>query len=62
MHTGLTKAFLSKSAGKVMAIIFCNIQGIILNHFVAPKITFSQNYFSTAVKSELLAAILREKV
>ena len=34
-----TKALISKSAGKVIAIIFCDIQGIILNHFVPPKTT-----------------------
>ena len=32
-------ALISKSASKVMAIIFCDIQGIILNHFVPPKTT-----------------------
>ena len=33
-----TKALIAKSAGKVMAVIFCDIQGIILNHFVRRKL------------------------
>ena len=41
------KALISKSAGKVMAIIFCDIQGIILNHFVPPKTTVAGNYYAT---------------
>ena len=52
-----TKAFISKSAGKVMAIIFCDIQGIILNHFIPPKTTVTGNYYATVIKSELLRAI-----
>ena len=46
------------SAGKVMTIIFCNIQGVILNHFVSPKTTVTGNYYST-IKSELSPAIER---
>ena len=38
----LTKALISKSAGKGMAIIFCDIQGITLNHFVLPKTIMPQ--------------------
>ena len=33
-----TKALISRSAGKVMAIIFCDIHRTILNHFVPPKL------------------------
>ena len=33
-----TKALIAKSACKVMAIIFCDIQGITFNHFVPPKL------------------------
>ena len=49
-----TKALISKSAGKVMAIIFCNMQGIILHHFVPPKTIVTGNYYATVIKSELL--------
>ena len=56
-----TKALISKSAGKVMAIIFCDIQGIILNHFVPPKTTVTRNYYATVIKSELLPAIKRKR-
>ena len=52
-----TKALISKSAGKGMAIIFLDIQGIILNHFVLPKTTVTGNYYATVIKSELLPAI-----
>ena len=44
-----------------MAIIFCDIQGIILNHFVPPKITVTGNYYATVIKSELLPAIKRKR-
>ena len=44
------KALISKkSAGKVMAIIICDIQGIILNHFVPPKTTVTGNYYATVI-------------
>ena len=56
-----TKALISKSAGKVMAIIFCDIKGLILNHFVPPKTTVTGNYYATAIKSELLPAIKRKR-
>ena len=52
-----TKALISRSAGKVMAIIFCDIQGIILNHFVPPKTTVTGNYYASVIKSDLLPAI-----
>ena len=39
-----TKALVSTFAGKVMAIIFCDIQGVILNHFVPPKFTVTGNF------------------
>ena len=42
------------SAGRVMAI-FCNIQGVSLNHFVPPKTNV------TVIKSELLSAIKRKQ-
>jgi hypothetical protein len=32
-----TKTIISKSAGKVMAIIFCDAYGEVLNSFVSPK-------------------------
>ncbi len=59
-HTGRpspTKALLSKSACKVMAIIVCDIQGIIFNHFIPPKTPVTGNYYATVIKSELLTAI-----
>ena len=51
----------SRSAGKVMAIIFCDIQGIILNHFVPPKTTVTGNYYASVIKSDLLLAIKRKR-
>ena len=51
-----TKAFIFKSASKSMTIIFCDIQGIILNHFVSPKSTVTENNYSTVIESELLPA------
>ena len=51
-----TKALISKSASKSMTIIFCDIQGIILNHFVSPKTTVTESYYSTVIESELLPA------
>ena len=56
-----TKALISKSAGKVMAIIFCDIQSLILNHFAPPKTTVTGNYYATVIKSELLPAIKRKR-
>ena len=53
---------ISKSAGRVMAIIFCDIQGVILNHFVPPKTYVTESYYETVIKSELLSAIKRKKV
>ena len=40
IHFSPTKALISKSVGNVMAVIFCDIQGIILNHFVPPKTSY----------------------
>ena len=57
-----TKALISKSAGKVMAIIFCDMQGIILNHFVPPKTIVTGNYYATVIKSELLPAMKRKRI
>ena len=56
-----TKALISRSAGKVMAIIFCDIQGIILNHFVPPKTTVTGNYYASVIKSDLLPGIKRKR-
>ena len=56
-----TKALISRSAGKVMAIIFCDIQGIILNHLVPPKTTVTGNYYVSVIKSDLLPAIKRKR-
>ena len=55
-----TKALISRSASKVMAIIFCDIQGIILNHFVPPKTTVT-GYYASVIKSDLLPAIKRKR-
>ena len=44
-----------------MAIIFCDIQGIILNHFVPPKTTVTGNYYASVIKSDLLPAINRKR-
>ena len=44
-----------------MAIIFCDIQGVILNHFVSPKTTVTGNYYATVIKSELFPAIKRKR-
>ena len=54
------KALISRSAGKVMVIIFCDIQGIILNHFVPPKTTVTGNCYASVIKSDLLPAIKRK--
>ena len=56
-----TKALISRSAGKVMAIIFCDIQGMFLNHFVPPKITVTGNYYASVIKFDLLPAIKRKR-
>ena len=56
-----TKTLISKSADKVMAIIFCDIQGIILNHFVPPKTKVRENYYARVIKSELLPAITTKR-
>ena len=56
-----TKALISKSAGKVMAVIFYDIHGIMLSHFVPPKTTITGNYYATVIKSELLPAIKRKR-
>ena len=50
-----------KSTGKVMVIIFCNIQGIILNHFVPLKTTVTRTYYSTIIKSELISVLKRKR-
>ena len=55
------QVLISRSAGKVMAIIFCDIQGIILNHFVSPKTTVTGNYYASVIKSDLLPAIKRKR-
>ena len=41
------------SADKEMTIFFCNIQGVILNHFVFPKTNVTGNYYANKIKSEL---------
>ena len=56
-----TKVLFSRSAGKLMAIIFCDIQGIILNHFVPTKTTVTGNYYASVIKSDLLPAIKRKR-
>jgi histone-lysine N-methyltransferase SETMAR len=55
-----TKAIISKSAGKVMAIIFCDTYSVVLNHFVPPKTTVTRNYYATLLRTELMAAIRRK--
>ena len=52
-----TKALISKFAGKVMTIIFCVIQSIILNHFVPPNTTVTGNYYVTIIKSNMFSVI-----
>ena len=54
-----TKALVSKSAGKVMPFSFCDIQGVILNHFFPLKTTVTRNYHPTVFKSELYLGIKR---
>ena len=56
-----TKALISKSAWKVMAIIFCDTYGVVLNHFVPPKTTVTGNYYATLLRTELMAAIRRKR-
>ena len=42
------------SAGKVIVnlIIFCDIKGVILNHFVPPKTTVTGHYYANVIKYE----------
>ena len=42
-----------------MSNIFCDIQGIILNHFVPPKTTVTGNYFATVIN--MLSVIKRKR-
>lgn len=56
-----TKAILTKSAAKVMCIVFCDIQGFILNHMVPPKTTVNGEYYATLLRSELLPALKRKR-
>ena len=56
-----TKALVSKSAGKVMAIIFCDIYGVLLNHFVPTKTTVTGSYYATLLRSELMSAIRKKR-
>lgn len=56
-----TKAILSKSAAKVMCIVFCDIQGIILTHMVPRKTTVNGDYYATLLRTELYRAIQRKR-
>ena len=49
------------SASKVNFIIFCDIQDVILNHFVPPKTNDTGNYYATVCKSELWSAFKRKR-
>lgn len=55
------KARVSKSAGKVMCITFCDTTGIILNHMVPPKTTITGQYYATVLKSDLYTAVKRKR-
>lgn len=55
------KAQLSKSAGKVMCIIFFSAQEIILTHMVPEKTTVNGDYYSRLLKVNLLAAIRKKR-
>ena len=54
------KAQLSKSAGKVMAIIFCDIRGFVLCHMFPNKTTVNGEYYSHLIQTQLQHAV-REK-
>lgn len=54
------KARVSKSAGKVMMIIFCDSQGIVLQHTVPDKTTVNAEYYSCLLRTQLQRAV-REK-
>ena len=41
--------------------MFCDIQGVIINHFVPLKTYVTRNYCATVIKSELLSAIKRKR-
>lgn len=51
------KARLSKSAGKVMSIIFCDSKGIVLNHMVPAKTTVNGEYYAHVLRVPLRRAI-----
>ncbi|XP_062574449.1 F-box/LRR-repeat protein 4-like [Saccostrea cucullata] len=53
------KARVTKSAGKVMLIVFYDINGIILNHMVPPKTSFTGDYYARVIKSDLMRAVKR---
>ncbi|XP_062572230.1 protein GVQW3-like [Saccostrea cucullata] len=54
------KARVTKSAGKVMLIVFCEINGIILNHMVPPKTSVTGDYYARAIKSDLMTAVKKK--
>ena len=54
------KARLSKSVGKVVVIIFCDIRGIVLCHMVPNKTTVNGEYYSHLIKTQL-QRVVREK-
>ena len=47
------KARLAKSMGKVMAIIFFDIQGIVLKHLVPYKTSITEVYYSHRLRTQL---------
>ena len=51
------KACLSKSAGKVMSIIFCDTKGIVLNRMVPDKTIVNGDYYSGVLREQLRRAI-----
>jgi hypothetical protein len=56
-----TKAITFRSAGKVMAKIFCDTYGVVLNYFFYPKTTVTGNYYATVLRTELMAATRRKR-
>ena len=44
-----------------MLIVFCDINGIILNHMVPPKTSVTGDYYAWVIKSDLMRAVKRKR-
>ncbi|XP_061167382.1 histone-lysine N-methyltransferase SETMAR-like [Saccostrea echinata] len=55
------KERVTRSAGKIMLIFFCDINGIILNHIVPPKTSVTGDNYARVIKSDLMRAVKRKR-